>query len=242
LIGASCAGFGVTAHAAFLIEIDTDGSITGDFDVDPSTITFSPNFSFGGDTTSASDSVTSAAIGLTGGDSLFSGNGALQPDTYVYTYTPAVHGDNHVFAAGTALNDNGHVASGLTAGGSALYIVYATWPRTANVTGGATRYALTGGGGTVFSVDIDQNTVQDNSIGVVVPPLGGGGEWVLLGSAMLDAGTAYTLTQSVTVANSFVSMRASGVLFDVAVPEPTTLATMFVAMTLAALCGRHRRD
>jgi hypothetical protein len=237
------AGSGLTSHAAYILQIDTDGSIAGDFDTDPSTMALHPNFSFGGDTTTASDSAASPAIGMTGGDSLFSGNGTLQPDTYVYRYTPNVDGDNLVLAPGTALNDNGNVASGQAAGGSGLYTIYATWPRTTNVSGGPTRYELTGGGSTLFSVDIDQNTILDNSIGVSNPALGGGGEWVPLGSVNLDASTAYTLTQSVTVANTFVSMRAAGILIEpgrVIVPEPASLGLALLAFVSMSLRRRRR--
>ena len=40
-----------------------------------------PNFSFGGDTTAASDSIASAAVGLVPHQSLFGGNGVNLPDT-----------------------------------------------------------------------------------------------------------------------------------------------------------------
>jgi hypothetical protein len=202
-----------------------------------------PNISFGGDTTTASDSVASPAVGMTGGDSLFAGNGTNQPDTYVYRYTPSVDGDNLVLAAGTPLNDNGNIATGQTAGGSGLYTIYATWPRTTNVSGGATRYTLTDAGGTLFSVDINQNTILDNSIGVVTPALGGGGEWVPLGSVNLNAGTTYTLTQSVTVSNTFVSMRAAGILFEPGfafVPEPSTVGMAMLLAGCFSLFVRRR--
>ena len=233
---------GPTASAAYILEIDTDGSTDGDFDADPSTITFHPNFSFGGDTTTASDSVAGTAIGLTGGDSLFGGNGTLLLDTYVYRYTPGVDGDNLVLAAGTALNDNGDVAGGAPAGPSGLYRIYATWPRTLNVGGGPTTYTLSDGGAVpLFATALDQNTVNDNSIDDDrnTPSLGGGGEWVLLGTALLDAGTTYTLTQSAT-ANTFVSMRAAGVLFD-QVPEPSAIVLGAMGLTTAGFFIRRKK-
>ena len=45
------------------------------------------NFSFGGDTTSASTSVASQAAGLIGANSIFGGNGSAN-DVYVFSYTP----------------------------------------------------------------------------------------------------------------------------------------------------------
>lgn len=218
------------AQAAFLIEIDTDGEEDG-------TVTYHSNFSFGGDTSTVAASDPSTAIGLTGGDSIYGGDGVDFPDTYLYTYSPASDGDNLVLAAGTALNDNGDVATGLSAGGSGLYRVYATWARSNNVSGGPTTYTLSDGGSDLLSVEIDQNTVNDNSIGVEEPPLGGGGEWVPLGTAVLDANTTYTLSQT-PEANTFVSMRAAGVMFE-PVPEPA--AALLLAGGLAALTLATRR-
>jgi hypothetical protein len=57
----------------------------------------------------------------------------------------------------------------------------------------------------------------------------------------LNAGTTYTLTQSVTVANTFVSMRAAGILFEpgrVIVPEP---ASLVMALLAVASMTFHRR-
>ena len=75
------------AQAAFLLEIDTDGS-------DDGVLTYNPNFSFGGDTTAATQSNASTAYGMNGGDSIFGCNGSAYLDTYVYTYTPNMDSDN----------------------------------------------------------------------------------------------------------------------------------------------------
>ncbi len=207
-----------SSRAAFVIQVDVDG-------LDDGVLTFSPNFSFGGDTTTASQSSPSAAVGLTGGDSIFGGNGVNTADTYVFSYTPSTmmgNVDNLNLAAGTPLNTTGSLASGLSAGASGLYAVYAAWPSTTNVTGGLTTFSLTHDGGTL-SVQIDQNTLSN--------------QWVFLGNATLTEGTSYDLAQ-VAGSNTFVSMRASGVLFD-AIPEPST-----GILTLGALAGlvlRRRR-
>lgn len=207
------------AHAAFLIEIDTDG-------LDDGVLTFNSNFAFGGDTNAASQSSPSTAVGLSGSDSIFGGDGS-NVDTYTATYTPAVDGDN-ANLGGVALNDEGNVGSPVVAGSSGVYDVYATWPVTRNTSGGPINFRLNDGSSDLFSVSLDQNTVQ----GFVDPDDGltyAGGEWIYLGSAALDASTTYTLIQESTAA-TFVSMRASGYLFDAAVPEPATA-------TLAALAG-----
>lgn len=209
------------ADASYVLEIDIDGE-------DDGSLTFNPNFAFGGDTSTASQSVLSSAVGMTGGDSIFGGDGTNFPDTYLYTYTPGTDGSNRTFAAGTPLNDAGDESRGIEAGISGFYDVYATWPSTDNVSGGLTTFELSDGRSTLFSVEIDQN--------------GDGDEWILLGNAFLDAETTYTLSQRAG-ANTFVSMRAAGVLFDVtAVPEPGSIAFLS-AITLAGGCvlGRRRR-
>lgn len=215
-----------SAQAAFVIEVDIDGADNG-------ILTFSPNFGFGGDTSTASQSAPSAAVGLTGGDSIFGGDGTIQVDTYVYTYDIDVDGDN-LNLAGTALNDDGDVGSALPAGLTGQYDVYATWPLTSNVSGGPTQYTLAEGGNEIFSVLIDQNTAQGSAEN------GAGNEWVYLGSGLLDAGKTYVLTQQATGGNTFVSMRAAGVLFDrVRVPEPASMSLL--GISALGLLRRRRR-
>lgn len=213
---------GVRSEGAFLIEIDTDGA-------DDGSLTFNPNFSFGGDTTTASQSILSTAVGLTGGDSIFGGNGVNEPDTYQYSYTPGVDVDNLVLAAGTDLGA-GNVATGITGGQTGVYNVYATWPFTDNVSGGLVTFTLTGGGGTLFTTQIDQN--------------GQGNAWILLGSASLQSGVGYTLSQTAG-SNTFVSMRAAGVLFEAVsvIPEPSSLALVIVGGAgISLFCRRCRRS
>ena len=210
------------AFAQFVIEVDIDGQ-------DDGVLTYSPNFGFGSDTTTASQSAASSAVGLTGGDSIYGGNATSGLDTYLFTYTPSVDGNNRDLAAGTELNDDGDVASGVEAGGSGAYNVYGTWPFTDNVSGGTTTFTLSDDQANVlFTTEIDQNGGGS----------GTGNEWVFLGSATLDADTTYTLSQ-VAGSNTFVSMRAAGVLFDaVAVPEPMGIAA---AAGFGLLALRRRR-
>lgn len=224
---AAAVAVGSLADAAFIIE--PNGTASG-------------NFSLGGDTTAVSGpSTPGSAVGNSSAGSAFGGNGAAIPDTYLYTYTPGVDGDNVAIAAGTALNDDGDVAQSLAAGITGVYKVYATWPRTENVSGGATRYALglSDGDGSLFDITVDQN--ED---GIVQPdfPLGTdgnqrGGEWEFLGQVFLDASTTYVLTQQPSVANSFVSMRSAGVLF-VPVPEPASAVVALLGVAGLALRRR----
>jgi len=192
--------FATTASAAFMFEIDTDGA-------DDGVLTYNPNFSFGGDTTSASQSGASGAPFVTGGDSIFGGNGAALPDTYVYTYAPDVEGDNLPLNPGDALGE-GSYATGLECGGPGLYSVYVTYPYTDNVSGGPTTYDIVTNGDAV-NVVFDQN--------------GHGNAWIPIGLINYTDGPI-TVTQ-MAGDNTYVSMRAYGLLFE-PVPEPATLSLL----------------
>ena len=65
------AGLLSTAQAGYIIEIDTDGA-------DDGVLTYNADFSFGGDTTTASQSATATVFGATGGDSIFGGDGSAR--------------------------------------------------------------------------------------------------------------------------------------------------------------------
>jgi hypothetical protein len=203
------------AQGALLLEIDIDGA-------DDGVVTYNPNFSFGGDTTAASQSAPSSAYETNGADSIYGGNGVDLPDTYVYTYTPGTDADNLSIPVGTDLGA-GNVASGLVGGGLGTYRVYATWPYTSNISGGLTTFTISTAGATDVTVDIDQNFQ--------------GNEWILLGDIVFsDMGSSIVVTQEAG-ANTFVSMRAYGVLFE-AIPEPATLALLGLG---GLLLSRRRR-
>lgn len=203
IVAAMAAALGFSsAQAAYLIEIDTDGA-------DDGVLTYNSHFAFGGDTTTASQSSPSAAYGLTGGDSIFGGDGVTEPDTYVFTYDPSVDADNLAIPAGTDLG-GGILASGLTGGAPDRYSVFATWPFSSNVSGGDTTFTVTTSGDSfIFSFDQSGGGA------------GTGDEWIKLGEIDWTSG-AITLAQEAG-ANTFVSMRSSAVLFEV-VPEPSTFA------------------
>lgn len=215
------------ASAAFLIEIDTDG-------LDDGPIVYNPHFTFGGDTTIASTSVASAAFGLTPADSIFGGDGASEPDTYVYRYDPTSDADNLVTTGiplGVDLVGANVSGTGKTGGAAGDYWVYAAWPATSNVSGGLTRYTVTSGANSFF-VDVDQNTAND--------PDGDdfGDVWVRLGAISYDGSSGIIVTQMPTAANSFVSMRAAALLFE-PTPEPAT-SVLFLCGAIGLVALRRR--
>ncbi len=177
------------AGAGFILEIDTDG-------LDNGVLVYNPGFSFGGDTTTASQSASASVVGGTGGDSIFGGNGVNVVDTYVYTYSPDSQADNLVLAPGTPLGE-GNTATGELGGGPGTYRVYASWPYTENVSGGTVTYTIES------SIDSTQAFVDQNFRGDA---------WVLIGEIEY-AGGAITVTQQ-SSSNTFISMRAYGVLFE----------------------------
>ncbi len=204
------------ARGAYLISIDTDGSASG------TAITYNAGFAFGGDTTSASVSSTpSSAFGMPSANSIFGGNGATFPDTYVFTYNPASQVDNLAIPSGTDLG-GGNLATGISGGGPGVYAVYATWPVSGNVSGGNPSFTVSTAGDTFQTAAFSQ--------------IDTGNEWFLLGTIDYTSGPI-TVTQEAG-SNTFVSMRSSGVLFE-AVPEPS--ASFLLGVTLFGLVLSRRR-
>lgn len=214
------------AQAAFIVQVDTDG-VTNN----PAAGTFHPNLSFGNGGTTASFTTTSgtAAPGIQPGNTIFGGNAPNQ-DQYIFSYTPGTDADNFTFEEGAALG-NGNTATGVTGGGSGLYNVYAAWPNTNNISdNGAVPTQYVASSDTVAAT-AGYNQDEDTNGDLV------GGGWVYIGQVQLTAGNTYTVTQ--TAPNtSFVSMRASGVMWEAVVPEPTSLSLL--ALGVGALVRRRR--
>jgi hypothetical protein len=218
-----------TAQAAFIIEAHSSGKANA------------TNFSFGGDTTTASASAASAARGLTGTSSIFGGNGTLQPDTYVFSYTPGTDVDNTVFVPGTILGSTtgfpgqGNVSTGLPGGAAGQYNVYFTAPASTNVDASGSDFLITQNGA---PLDIQNVVLNNGGTGPDTDPgaafVGGANNaWFLLGTVNLLPGNTYRVTQAANT-NSFVSQRAHAVMFEV-VPEPTTATYLASVIGLGAI-------
>jgi hypothetical protein len=205
-------------------------------------------FSFGGDTTSASTSVPSAAVGLIGTNSIFGGNAVNLPDTYVFSYTPGVNVDNTIFAPGAVLGSTtgfpgqGNVATGLPGGLPGLYNVYFTTPETVGISGGPSNFTITQNGAPVLlSANLNSGgTGPDTDPGAAFVG-GANNAWYKLGTVSLLTGTTYSVTQAAT-SNTFVSQRAHAVMWEFVgpiIPEPAALTLGALGM-LGIVAGRRR--
>jgi hypothetical protein len=231
-----------SARAAFIIEGHSSGKANA------------TNFSFGGGGTSASASLPSAAVGLTGTNSIFGGN-ATAVDTYIFSYTPGTDVDNTVFAPGTVLGSTtgfpgqGNLATGLPGGLPGLYNVYFTTPASTNVHLAGSKFIITQDGAPIEIDPVDLNNTGGVGPGFDNPGTGadtdpgtafvGGANnaWFKLGTVTLTPGTTYTVTQTANSGTTFVSQRAHGVMFEYAVPEPASLS----GLAIAGLLLRRRR-
>lgn len=227
------------SQAAFVAAVDLD-PVDG-----PQSL--HPNFSFGGDTTAASDSTQSFAVGLPAHQSLFGGNGSLSGDTYVMSYTPGTDVDNFSPAAGSLLGSTTgfgtELATGIAGGASGTYSVYITVPASTNVNAAGSNFTITGNG---VPVTLNAVNLNDGGTGADLDPgpafVGGANNaWFLLGTVDLTAGVTYTMTQDAN-ANSFVSQRLAGVMWEAqtVIPEPTSFALISLGGVAMLLVSRRR--
>lgn len=221
-------------QAAYIVEVHSSGLGNA-------------TFSLGGDTTTVSTSIPSTAVGLTGTNSIFGGNGSAQMDTYVFSYTPGTNADNYAPTPGLVLGDKsgnpgpGHTATGAVGGVSGTYKVYFTTPETTGISGGGTDFTLTQNGAPVVVNDLDLNNGGTGPDTNASTGFSGGANntWYLLGTVDLVAGNTYSVTQ-VAGANTFVSTRAHAVMWELQpIPEPSTAALLAVGSLAMGI--RRRR-
>ncbi|MEQ9459962.1 MAG: hypothetical protein RIG82_03280 [Phycisphaeraceae bacterium] len=222
VIGLFMAAAAANTQAAFIIEVDTDGA-------DDAAVTYHPNFAFAGDTTTASTSSAALGVpGLTGGNSIFGGNAVNEPDTYVFRYTPGIDADNFSPAPATPINAT-DAFRGIAGGVTGNYRIYATWPFTTGVSAIPTTYTLNGSdSSSIIVAAINQNNPSN------APNSGFGNQWLLLGEVALTQGVTYKLVQT-SSQNTFVSMRAAGIMFEA--PEPASAALL---LGIGCLITRRR--
>jgi uncharacterized protein (TIGR03382 family) len=169
----------------------------------------------------------------------FGGNGTS--DEFTFTYTPASNPDNVSFAAGTLFNSLGAfgapdlLSTGLSGGTAGIYNVYRIHPNTTNVSGGTTTYQVLVGGAVQLIEQINQNFDPGlASLGKNI------GRWELIGSVSVPNATDTVMVKMTPTTSSFVSMRASGMMFEYVAPIPEPGSAAFLALAAASLLRRRR--
>jgi hypothetical protein len=212
------------------------------------------NFAFGSDTTTASASVASTAVGLVGTNSIFGGNGSAA-DVYTFSYTPGTDADNTLFAPGTPLGNSTatdvdgagpaaptfatspQLASGLAGGRSGFYKVYFTTPASTGVVG-TTHFEVQGDLGTLSLNPVNLNT---GNTGPAPANVGGANNaWLHIATVPLTTGNTYRVTMT-SSGTAFVSQRAHAVMWEHVIPEPSGIALAGVALARCASFARRRR-
>ncbi len=228
------------SQAAFIVEADSNGAVTGKANA---------NFSSTGHSFSTTPS---GAVGLDGDESVF-GNPLAAPDVYTFSYTPGVDADNTIFTTGDVLGDTSAIdadgvggaapaylpvpqlASGLAGGASGLYKVYLTVPATTNSNAAGSLIDITSDLPTISLDPVNLNT------GGTAPVGGGNGAtdaWLHIATVPLTAGNTYSVSLTANAA-TFVSQRAHGVMWEAVIPEPSTC--LLTGLACIGLLAARRR-
>ncbi|MDF7826330.1 PEP-CTERM sorting domain-containing protein [Pontiellaceae bacterium B12227] len=158
------------------------------------------------------------------------GNGTA--DEYTFTYSPLTDGDNTAFAENTIFNLPQNLRStGLSGGDAGTYNVYRIHPGTPGVSGGLTTYSLFVNGALKTSESIDQNAANLTSGENI-------GRWELIGSVDLLNNTDTVTVTMTPDTSTYVSMRASGIMFEYVIPEPSVVALLGIGSVLMLIRRR----
>lgn len=167
----------------------------------------------------------------------YGGNGTS--DEYTFNYTPSLHADNVTFAPATLYNSLGPnpdlVSSGLSGGTSGFYNIYRIHPANPNVSGSLTTYRVFVNGLELAGLAqvIDQNAA-DLANGQNI------GRWELIGTVGLAAASDTVAVTMSPESSTFVSMRASGIMFEYVAPIPEPGGILLLGLGATALLHRRR--
>ena len=208
----------VYVEAAFMVEVHESGLGYANF-------TGTPSYSLG----TASD-----APGITATHSAFGGS---SPDVYVYTYTPGVDADNWEVPQDNRYFGNGLYSTNLAGGESGYYNVYITWPDSTNVNANGCNLAVTHDNGVTELLNVDGNDGGTIALAEQWGPFvegtvlkGANNAWLKIADQVLLArGNSYTVTQTANE-ETYVSMRASGVVWEYVAPVPEPMSLVLLGL------------
>lgn len=216
------------------------------------------NFSSLGHSTSTTPST---ALGTSAPGSIFGNpSNSTGPDQYTFHYTPGTDVDNTTYNLGDILGNSSatdadgagaglpafvtasQLATGLTGGVSGLYNVYITVPPSTNVNAAGSLIDITSDAATISLNPVNLNntgTGPNTNPNVDGAYIGGANNmWLKIATVPLTAGVTYSVTMTAN-APTFVSQRGHGVMWERAVPEPSSL--LLAAIGCIALATRRKR-
>jgi hypothetical protein len=163
---------------------------------------------------------------------IYGGNGTT--DEYTFTYSPALDSDNTTFGANTVFNLPQNLRStGLDGGTGGFYNVYRLHPANPGVSGGNTTYRVFVNGGLEITEVINQN-LADLGTGQNI------GRWERIGSVAVPNASDILSVKMTPDSSTFVSMRASGIMFEYTGPIPEPAAGALLGLGVWVFLRRRR--